>query len=382
MSAPEAERLARAALSRMFEPAVPRISALVSEHGAVAILEALRARPDLQQLRSDADPRLAGLDPESDLERAARIGVRFVVPGDAEWPAQLGDLHHVEQLLGQGGAPLGLWVRGPARLEQLVGSVAVVGARSATSYGETIAGEIAARLATAGRWVVSGAAFGIDQAAHRGALAGPPGGECRTVAVLACGADRVYPSAHRRLLEHLAAEGAVVSEVPPGCAPLRQRFLSRNRLIAALTAATVVVEAAARSGALNTASWAERLHRPVMGVPGPVTSEPSVGVHQLIRAGGATLVTGAGDVLELIGAAGEHLVDPPRAPVRPRDRLATRDQQVLDAVPVVTAAPTPSIARTAGVAISEVAAALERLLAGGFVERAQGGWRLDPAGPG
>src|SRR4029078_13034542 len=123
----------------------------------------------------------------------------------------------------------------------------------------------------------------IDQAAHRGALAGG----VSTVAVLACGVDRAYPAAHQRLLDHLADRGAVVSELAPGCAPTRLRFLARNRVIAALTRGTVVVEAAVRSGALNTANWANRLHRTVMGVPGPVTSAPSQGVHQLIRTGAA-----------------------------------------------------------------------------------------------
>jgi len=211
---------------------------------------------------------------------------------------------------------------------------------------------------------VSGAAFGIDQSAHRGALAmrGP------TVAVLACGVDRAYPSAHRQLLDYIADTGLVVSELAPGCAPTKLRFLSRNRIIAALCGGTVVVEAAIRSGALNTASWALRLNRTLMGVPGPVTSAPSAGVHQLIRARDALLVTNGEEVLELVAPAGEHTLVEPRGPERPHDRLSLLDQQVLDAVPVEQAAPPVSIARTAGIALPRVRDALARLVAAGLVE--------------
>jgi DNA processing protein len=247
-----------------------------------------------------------------------------------------------------------------------------VGSRSSTTYGDRVAGEIAAVAARQGCPVVSGAAFGIDQAAHRGAVAidGP------SVAVLACGVDRAYPAAHTQLIEHLAATGAVVSEAPPGCAPMRVRFLARNRLIAALSRGTVIVEAAVRSGALNTANWAGRLNRVVLGVPGPVTSASSEGVHQLIRQGTAVLVTGGCDVLELVSQSGEHLVDDPRAPARPRDRLTTRHRQVLDAVPVARGAGTDSVARTAGLGIVEVRTALAHLHRQGLVQQDDDGWRL------
>ena len=184
---------------------------------------------------------------------------------------------------------------------------------------------------------MSGAAFGIDQAAHRGALAsrGP------TVAVLACGADRAYPSAHRSLIDYIADVGLVVSEAAPGCAPTRIRFLARNRLIAALARGTVVVEAAVRSGALNTASWAAGLGRAVMGVPGPVTSAPSAGVHQLIRARDAVLVTSGEEVLEVVGPMGSYALADPREAEQPRDRLTPRERQVLDAVPLVQAVDSP-----------------------------------------
>ncbi len=316
--------------------------------------------------------RLETTDAERELEHALRLGIRFVIPGDAEWPAQLEGLAAAGELHERGGVPVGLWVKGPLRLDQLMGSVAVVGSRSSTSYGDSVAGEIGAVVARSGACVVSGAAFGIDQAAHRGAIAmdGP------TVAVLACGADRVYPAAHASLIDHIAATGAVVSEAAPGCAPQRVRFLARNRLIAALTRGTVVAEAAIRSGALNTANWANRLNRVVLGVPGPVTSATSAGVHQLIRTGAAGLVTGGAEVLEAVGSSGEHLLEEPRAPDTARDRLSIRHQQVLDAVPVSRGASSASVARTAGLGLMEVTRALAHLEARGLAERSDDGWRL------
>jgi len=371
----EEERLARAALCRLSEPGDPRMATLVADLGAVTVHQGLLGQRELGGVLSDVAERLAGIDPSRDLELADRQGIRFVIPGDAEWPGQLGALAHAGELQQRGGVPLGLWVRGPVRLDALAGSVAVVGSRSASSYGGDVAREMARVLAESGLPVISGAAFGIDQAAHRGALSG--GGP--TVAVMACGVDRAYPTAHRDLLDHLAAHGAVVSEAAPGCAPMRIRFLSRNRLIAALTAATVVVEASIRSGALNTANWAARLNRHLLAVPGPVTSAQSQGVHQLIRAGGAMLATSGDDVLEVVGRPGEHLIAEPRAETRARDRLSQRDQMVLDAVPVVRSAKPDSIARTAGVGLKEVAGALLRLQKRGMVERQNDGWVLAEA---
>ncbi len=375
MSAPGAtteERLARVALGRLAEPGDPRLAGLVAQLGAVEVHRALASERDVGGLLTDVAARLEAMDPARDLEQARRLGIRFLVPDDEEWPSQLGDLHAAEPVQERGGPPLGLWVKGPLRLDRLADGVAVVGSRSATTYGADVAADLAAGLGREGHCVVSGAAFGIDQAAHRGALAvdGP------SMAVLACGVDRAYPVAHKALLDHLAAHGAVVSELPPGCAPTRLRFLARNRLIAALTRGTVVVEAAVRSGALNTANWASRLHRTLMGVPGPVTSAPSQGVHQLIRTGAATLVTSADEVRELVSPAGENALSPVRGRDHARDRLSLRQRQVLDAVPVERAASPDSIARTAGLGLLEVGGSLERLRARGLVERSAAGWRL------
>ncbi|NPC95542.1 DNA-processing protein DprA [Nocardioides sp. zg-DK7169] len=372
MSGHEEERLARAALSRLSEPGEPRLSSLVAQLGPVVLRDRLLEGRGSDGLQDDVATRLAACDPVAELERADHLGLRFVIPGDEEWPTQLDDLAAVEPLHRRGGVPVGLWVRGPLRLHELRHPVAVVGSRSATTYGTAVAAEIAAIAGREGYAVVSGAAYGIDHAAHRGAVSA----EGPSVAVLACGADRVYPVAHRAMLEFLAAEGAVVSEAPPGCAPTRIRFLSRNRLIAALAEGTVVVEAAVRSGALNTATWTSRLNRHLMGVPGPVTSASSQGVHELVRSGAATLVTSGADVLDVLGAVGEHLVQVPRARERARDRLTRRQQQVLDAVPLAQGAPVDSVARTAGIALLEVQTALAGLERGGYVERDEDGWRL------
>ncbi|MAS56228.1 MAG: DNA-protecting protein DprA [Pimelobacter sp.] len=372
MSADEQERLARVALNRLTEPGDLRLAALTDELGAVTLHRLLAEERDLMGLQTDVAARLTGIEPERELEQADKLGLRFVVPGDEEWPVQVGDLAGLEPLHERGGVPIGLWVKGPLRLSDIGRSVAVVGSRASTSYGAHVAGELGAVAAMAATIVVSGAAFGIDDAAHRGALSvdGP------TVAVLACGADRVYPAAHRELIARIASSGAVVSEAAPGCAPQRIRFLARNRLIAALTRGTVVVEAATRSGALNTSTWAGRLNRVVMGVPGPVTSVSSTGVHEQLRTGAMSLVTSGSDVLELIGESGTHLVEPARAPETVRDRLTARQRQVLDAVPVAQGVGADSLARVAGLGLLEVRSALAVLQRAGLVMSDEGGWRI------
>jgi DNA processing protein len=375
---PVSDRVARVALSRLAEPGDPRLATLVADLGAATVHAYLREEQDVSGVATDVAARLHGLDPQADLRRARDLGIRFVCPGDAEWPERLSDLDRTGTLNGRGGTPLGLWLRGAGRLDEMCErSVAVVGSRSATTYGAGVAGGIGADLAAAQVCVVSGAAFGIDQAAHRGALAG----RGPTVAVLACGVDRAYPAAHRDLLAYIAETGVVMGELPPGCAPSKLRFLARNRIIAALSLGTVVVEAAVRSGALNTANWAALLHRTVMGVPGPVTSAPSEGVHELLRGRDAALVTRGSDVLELVAPSGSFLQARPRAQERPRDRLSDLEKQVLDAVPVAVAAGPASLARTAGLGEAAVAEALHRLRSGGFVESCDGRWRLRSPDP-
>jgi DNA processing protein len=365
------DRAARLLLNAVTEPGSVRSALGITQHGVVGHLERLLdgRSPESADLAS----RMAEVEPKAILDRARAHGLRFVVPGDDEWPSALDDLEHGPALHERGGAPIGLWVKGPLNLREVVErAVAVVGSRSATTYGAGVAGDIAAGLALAGTTVVSGAAFGIDQAGHRAALAT----EGHTVAVLACGADRAYPAAHRNLLDYIAEVGLVVSETPIGGAPTRIRFLARNRLIAAMTQGTVVVEAAIRSGALNTASWADGLGRVVMGVPGPVTSAPSQGVHELIRSRGALLVTRPEEVLEAVAPMGAQLLLDLRGPSVPRDRLSASERQVLDAVPVARAAATERIARSAGLALGTVAESLRRLAEQGLVVEADGRWHL------
>ncbi|GAB3266698.1 DNA-processing protein DprA [Nocardioides dilutus] len=368
----EQERLARLALARTREPGDLWLAHSVEKVGAIDLYEHLRSGRGRSETATEVAGRLADVEPARDLDRARRLGLRFVVPGDDEWPTQVDDLAFAEPGSEGGGPPLGLWARGPVRLDDLGRSVALVGSRSATTYGSDVAAEMAAGCAIEGWTVVSGAAVGIDVAAHRGALAA--GG--RTVAVLACGADKAYPQGHQQLLDHLAAEHLVVSETVPGGAPLKHRFLTRNRIIVALARGVVVVEAAARSGALNSAGWATRLNRPLMGLPGPVTSAASEGVHTLLRSGRATVATSAEHVLEAVAEIGQHDAADPRGPERAADRLSPRRRQVLEAVPAVRAAGLDSIARVAGLGTSEVSAALHELAAGDLVEADGRGWRL------
>ena len=291
----EADRLARVKLSCTIEPGDPRVTGLISELGATKIVGYLEAAAALDaHWAFPLGHELAQIDPGRVLEQAAARGIRFLAPGDAEWPGQLGALRDAGTVGDRGGEPVGLWVRGEGDLRQVASAaVAVVGSRAATSYGMEQASSLARDLASMGQTIISGAAYGIDQAAHRGALtAGGP-----TIAVLPSGADRAYPTAHAQLLDTIARGGLIVSEGPPGTAPTRSRLLARNRIVAGLAAGTVVVEGAVRSGALNMARWATNLHRPVMGLPGPVSSAASLGVHQLIRLGEATMVTNAQEIL-------------------------------------------------------------------------------------
>ncbi|MFT4082462.1 MAG: DNA-processing protein DprA [Nocardioides sp.] len=382
----ERDRLARVALGSLFEPGDPRLDSLLAGMSAVELYGELQraepcsagsspaGSPRAGGVRGDVAARLGEVRPDRILEDADRQGIRFVVPSDPEWPTQVDDLAGLEPVQERGGVPLGLWVRGPLRLDRLARSVASVGSRSATTYGLECAGQIAAGVAAEGFVVVSGGAIGIDAASHRGALAG----RGATVAVLACGLDRLYPAQNTRLLLSVLDQGALVSELAPGLPVTRMRFLGRNRLIAALTRGTVLVQAAPRSGALNTANWAHRLNRLLMCVPGPISEITSLGVLEQVRQGRGVIVTRGAEVLELIARPGEHLVTERRGPAKPRDRLSARHRQVLDAVPVGRAASPASIARVAGVAIQDVATALLYLERHHLVERTAEGWRLTP----
>ncbi|MEU1279550.1 DNA-processing protein DprA [Streptomyces sp. NPDC005805] len=373
-SAPDAERVARSALTEILEPGDARAGRWLRDLGAEELLARLLPRragegaglPGLTRERSAGlRARAAGVVPGRSLATVRALGGRFVVPGDPEWPTQLDDLGDAR--------PIGLWVRGSPDLRRwALRSVALVGARACTPYGAHIAAELAGGLAERGWVVVSGAAYGVDGAAHRGALAA--GGV--TAAVLACGVDVAYPRGHGELIDRIVRQGLVLGELPPGQHPTPSRFVLRNRVIAALTRGTVVVEAARRSGSLVTARSAQRLGRFTMGVPGPVTSALSAGVHELLR-GEAVLVGDAAEVVELVGEIGE-LAPEHTGPVLPRDLLDPVSRSVLEALPGRGGAGAEEIARAAGTGPDEALARLYELHSLGFVERSGRAWRLAP----
>lgn len=362
------ERTARMALCALQPLGNPQLSELVAVHGASEVWEAVLGR----DAESPWGRRAASIQPEQLISDTERCRARFVVPDDDEWPGSL-DLLEGVRLAGQGGTPLGLWVRGSLTLSELTGAVAVVGARASTAYGNHVATEFGADLGLAGRVVVSGLAFGIDAAAHRGALSA----RHETVAVLANGVDAAYPVAHSSLMDGVMARGAVISEAPPGCRPLKAAFLARNRLIAALTEGVVVVEAAARSGARNTASWAGALGKHVMAVPGPVTSSLSVTPHRLIREALATLVTSVAEVTELLSPLQPGLELPLWGRDQPLDRLPARLRSLREVVaPREEVGVAELMART-GLSVPECLAGVDELVELGWLEQAgEVAWRL------
>ncbi len=371
---------ARAVWSTLVEPGDGVAGALVAALGAPLALEVALSAGDraiadaaraadlsLDALRAGRArwmPRIGAAPAALALSR--RTGLHLLTPEDGRWPARAG-------VLGPH-APLCLWARGDVSLLGATApAVALVGARAASSYGEQVASDLAAESAIAGVTVFSGAAYGIDGAAHSAALTA--GGS--TVAVMAGGLERTYPVGHIDLVERMARAGLVIAEMPCGTVPTKHRFLMRNRLIAAFSDATVVVEAGWRSGALNTANHALQIGRPLGVVPGPITSASSMGCHRLLRSSEAVCITGFSDVQELLGgmiavtatAVGE-LTD---ADGRTDDRT-----RLLDAVGSRTGRATEDVARRAGFAVDEAAALLGLLELEGAVVRRGSGWVQAP----
>ncbi|TDV39758.1 DNA-processing protein DprA [Actinophytocola oryzae] len=375
----EEVRLARAYLMRVAEPPAFALHAFVNVVGALAAAERVR-RGDVPQLVANESEARRHVDlAEEDLAAAEKVGGRLLMPEDPEWPAwQLLCLGPpTDRGLRGAGTPLGLWVRGTAEVGEVFDrAVSVIGARAATGYGDLVASEIGYALGNAGMTVVSGAAYGIDGAAHRGAL--KAGGQ--TVAVLGCGIDIPYPAGHSGLLEAVAASGLVISEYPPGTNPARHRFLVRNRLIAALSSATVVVEAGVRSGARNTATTAAALGKVVLAVPGPITSAMSVGCHDLLRTGAATLAGSVGEILEAVGPVGEHLRTEGRSARRSTDGLADQALRVHEALRREEGCAAEEVAVDSGVPLDRVRALLPELELTGHVERGEDGWRQAKGG--
>jgi DNA processing protein len=389
------ERLSRAALARLMEPQDAAGLALVQVCGAVDALRIATGRaaagPALEQeitaLLADNgsatswagmaaslkrwQPRIPDLAPERDLATMARLGGRLIIPSDELWPVQLADLGIQE--------PICLWWRGQE--QPLPGAdkcIALVGSRDSTSYGASVTGDIAYSLAQRGLTVVSGGAYGIDAHAHRAALAGGTSA-VPTIAVMAGGVDRFYPSGNEDLLRAVCNQGAVIAEVPPGSAPTRYRFLQRNRLIAALSAVTVVVEARWRSGALNTAHHAETLGRAVGAVPGSVHSANSAGCHRLLRDGGAVCVTDAAEIVELAAPSGAGLPQPRQAGAEVQDGLTLEDLILLDALPLRSTTSVEKLCSVAGLSQEAVRAGLGRLGLLGLAVSERGGWKRGKA---
>jgi DNA processing protein len=386
---PAEDRAARVALTWLAEPGNRAIWSMVQQAGAPAALEQV-----LRGEVADAGLRAAVLSRNQDgqaervaataLSRAERLGARIVVPSDAEWPVRVDSLATLEcrkpgRINRDVRPPLCVWVRGDLPLgPTLDRSVAVVGARAASGYGTHMSTEIAFGLAEEKWTVVSGGAYGIDAAAHRAALvAGRP-----TVAILAGGVDSPYPQGNTAMFERIADTGLLISEWPPGSEPLRHRFLIRNRVIAAATEGTVLVEAAARSGAMQTMSRVLELNRKAMVVPGPATSAMSVGCHELLRANpAARLVTCVPQVLEEVGRIGEHYAERAHGPEHARDRLDEESALVLEAMPRRGTADTALLAAKAGLSLRTVLRRLSLLETLGLIIRRDGGVMLAPPTP-
>ena len=361
-------------LSRVAEPPSAELAALVRAVGPVEAAARVRRGLVDDDLARHTECRRAIDCAADDLELLARRGGRLITPDDDEWPVLAFAAFGGAGGLGvraRGGPPMVLWALGPARLDETSQrAAAVVGTRAATTYGEHTASDLAAGLVERDVAVVSGGAYGIDGAAHRAALAA----EGITVAVMAGGIDVPYPAGHSALLHRIGQHGLLLTEYPPGIRPARHRFLTRNRLVAAMAGAAVVVEAGLRSGAANTASWARALGRVVAAVPGPVTSSASAGCHALLR-DGAALVTRADDIVELVGRVGELAPEEPR-PTTALDGLTEAERQVYEALPGRGAATIDEIAVASGLVPEQVLGPLAILEVTGLAERHDGRWRI------
>ncbi|GAB2708863.1 DNA-processing protein DprA [Nocardia thraciensis] len=364
-------RLAWVYLSRVVGGPCAALSALIEQVGVVEAARAVWECDLPESLRGPTEAR-RGIDRAArDLESVARLGGRVVTPDDPEWPAwRMLGLSQLDPARDAGAAvPLVLWARGPlSLLDATDQAVAVVGARCSSGYGEHATADIAGELAGRGWTIVSGAAFGIDGAAHRAALVA--GGA--TIAVLACGVDRPYPAQHERLLAEIADVGAVISEYPPGTTAHKHHFLARNRLIAALADGVLVVEAGLRSGARNTVKWARRLGRPALAVPGPITAASSAGCHRMIRDGEALLVGRAEEVVDEIGPL--RLSLPGGTAPDPADALDEDLAAIYAALPAVGSRTPHELARQSGLPLPAVRAGLPALELAGLVGLDESGW--------
>lgn len=384
-STDDAELFARAAWTGIAEPGDRGAGLLVAALGAATALSALIQQWPTERIAEAVDPTArAGRDALAheisaalarwrprvnsaaavrSLQSAARIGCRLAVPGDAAWPLGVDDLGvH---------APIALWWRGRQEsMTAIARSFALVGARAATGYGEHVAMEASAGLVDRGFAIVSGAAYGIDGMVHRAAIAS----NGVTVAFLAGGLDRFYPSGHDALLTRIVETGAVISELPCGAAPTRWRFLQRNRLIATSSQATVVLEAGNRSGSLNTAGHAAAAGRPLGAVPGPVTSPASAGCHRLLRDFDARCVTNAAEMAELVDAFANELAGLGAPGADSGDASSPDQLRVLDALSTRSGREVNDIAVRSGLSPVAVITVLGALELDGRIRSGEHGW--------
>jgi DNA processing protein len=367
------ERRAWAYLSRVAEPPCRELGALTARVGPVEAADRVRRGAVSAELARHTEARRDIDCAAEDLGRLDQLGGRLLTPDDQEWPTLAFTAFNGVDLRRHpsGVAPLALWAVGGAQADEVAfRAAAVVGTRAATAYGEHVAADLSEGLCERGIAVVSGGAYGIDGAAHRAALTA----EGCTVAVLAGGPDVRYPAGHSVLLHRIHTAGLLVSEYPPGIRPARHRFLVRNRLVAALSGATVVVEAGLRSGAANTAAWARALGRVVCAVPGPVTSSASAGCHALIR-GGAELVTRAEDIIEIVGRVGE-LADEQKHPSSALDDLTDVGKRVYEALPARGIRSADELSIEAGLPVAQLQGQLTLLELAGLAVQNDGRWRL------
>lgn len=317
--------------------------------------------------------RWADLDVDQE-EKAARIlGARIITRGHDLWPTALDDL--MEE------SPFCLWALGNPDLRDFAeGGISIVGARAASAYGEHVTANLVSELVSQGHPILSGGAYGIDAVAHRAALAS----HGITAAVMAGGIDQLYPAGNTNLLRNvIAQDGTVLTELPPGSVPSRVRFLRRNRLIAALTKVTVVVEAAWRSGTLSTANHAFEIGRAVGAVPGPVTSVQSAGCHRLLKESAAQCVTDAQDIIELAGfnvrsqGTGTELARQGELEFGDRltDSLNPIEKLVFDVLSPRTLRTLDEVATRSGVTMGEAMAAVAQLESRKVIERVGYKWR-------
>ena len=351
-------------LAHVVEPQDARMGAFIDAEGPIATIDAIRRGTIPKREVDGLQARLREFSFARALRELERSSARLVFRDSPEWPTQLDDMKSIR--------PFVLWVCGTPNLRlAAIRSISMVGARNCTPYGSFIARDWSARFSDQGWVIISGGALGVDGAAHQGVLSVSG----ITICVLASGVDVAYPRTHESLIANIADSGLVISESPPGQQALRQRFLSRNRIIAALSRGTVVVEAGTRSGTTSTANFANEFNRPLFAVPGPITSPMSAGCHQLISEGKAMLASNWEEVGFMLGDR-QLTLDLPEIEVRDTDGLTSVQKAVLDAVPIRQGKSADEVMVATGLSLREVLSSLGVLESGGFIRQNGHLWQI------